>query len=120
MAPPSFRPDPRSLTPLSATTLYILLALAEGDRHGYSIIKAVEGSTAGSVRLFPGTLYRLIKQMVIDGWIVEDERSDPSDDQRRRYYRLTKWGRAIAQAESQRLLDVVRMAQARKLLPAPV
>src|SRR6185312_933943 len=110
--------DPRTLTPLSPTTLYILLALAEGDRHGYSIIKEVEASTAGTVRLFPGTLYRLIKQMVIDGWIVEEERNDPADDQRRRYYRLTKWGRAIAQAESQRLLDIVRLAQARNLLPA--
>ena len=118
--PPSVRPDPRSLTPLNAPTLYILLALAQGDRHGYSIIKEVDESTEGTVKLFPGTLYRLIKQMVLDGWIVEEERNDPDDDQRRRYYRLTKWGRAIAQAESQRLLDVVRLAQARKLLPAGV
>jgi DNA-binding PadR family transcriptional regulator len=116
--PTSFRPDPRTLIPLSPTTLYILLALAEGDRHGYSIIKEVDASTGGTVKLFPGTLYRLIKQMVLDGWIVEEERNDPSDDQRRRYYRLTKWGRAIAQAESQRLLDVVRLAQTRKLLGA--
>ena len=116
--PSSFRSDPRAMTPLSPATLYILLALAEGDRHGYSIIKEVESATHGTVRLFPGTLYRLIKQMVIDGWIVEGEGGDPYDDQRRRYYRLTKWGRAILRAELDRLLDIVRTAQVRKLLPA--
>jgi len=114
----SARPDPHTLIPLSPTIVYILLALADRERHGYSIVKEIECSTDGMVRLFPGTLYRLLKQLVAEGWIVENERKDPDDDQRRRYYRLTRWGRSVVVAESERLLAVVRLAQARKLLPA--
>lgn len=111
------RPDPKLHIPLSPTTLYILLTLAEGDRHGYAIIKDIETATSGDVRLLPGTLYRLIKQLVDDRWIIEVEgpRDDVEDDQRRRYYRLTPWGRDITRAEIERLSHVVRMAQSRKL-----
>lgn len=109
--------DLDALLPLSPSAFYILLALAAEDRHGYSISKEVEEATNGSVRLGPGTLYRLIKQMVLDGWIVEVDRVD-SDDPRRRYYRLTPWGRRIARAEAQRLEDAVRTARSRRLLPA--
>ncbi len=110
-------PDLEALLPLSPSAFYILLALAAEERHGYSISKEVEDTTNGSVRLGPGTLYRLIKQMVLDGWIVEVDRVD-SDDPRRRYYRLTTWGRRIARAEAQRLEDAVRTARIRRLLPA--
>lgn len=109
--------DPKMLLPLSPSAFYILLALAEEERHGYSIAKEVEDATGGSVSLGPGTLYRLIKQMVTDGWIVEVDRVD-SDDPRRRYYRLTPRGRRIARAEAERLADAVRTARTRNLLPA--
>ncbi len=104
------------VSPLGARTFYVLLALAEGGRHGYGIAKSIELATAGSVRLTPGTLYPLIKQMLTDGWLVEI--SDEGGDVRRRCYRLTPRGRRVAQAEAQRLAELVRMAHACKLLPA--
>jgi DNA-binding PadR family transcriptional regulator len=97
--------------PLGASAFQILLSLAEGERHGYSVAKAIEAATNGATRLRPGSLYRLLKQMVADGWIVETE----SDD-RRRYYRLTPWGRRIAAAEAERLRDLVRRAHSAKLI----
>ncbi len=109
--------DPREFLPLSPSGFYILLALAAEERHGYSIAKEVEDATGGSVRLGPGTLYRLIKQMVTDGWIVEVDRVD-SEDPRRRYYRLTPWGRKVARAEASRMADAVRTAMDRRLLSA--
>lgn len=111
--------DPRALLPLGASAFYILLALAEGERHGYSIAKEVEDASDGAIHLGPGTLYRVIKQMVVDGWIEDVHRSDP-EDPRRRYYRLTKWGRRIAIAEAERLAELVRTARARHLLSAAV
>jgi DNA-binding PadR family transcriptional regulator len=93
-----------------------LLALADGERHGYSIIKEVEEATGGTVRLLAGTLYRLLKEMAADGWIVETEGDE--NDERRRYYRLTPRGRKVAIGESERLESLVRVARARKLLPA--
>jgi|SRR5579884_1072142 len=110
------RRDPSSVLPLGASAFYVLLALADGDRHGASIAEEVEAATDGITRLLPGALYRYLKQMTLDGWIVEHEAQD--DDGRRKYYRLTPWGRRIAQAEAQRLDSVVRMARARRLLPA--
>ncbi len=107
--------DPRALLPLSASAFHILLALSEDDRHGYSIAKEVDATTHGEVRLGPGTLYRLIKEMVADGWIAEVEKRD-SEDPRRRYYRLTPWGRKIASAEAARLDELVRLARSRHLL----
>jgi DNA-binding PadR family transcriptional regulator len=95
------------------------LALADGDRHGYAIIKEIETATHGAVRLLPGSLYRLIKQLVDDAWIIEVEapRTAAVEDERRRYYRITPWGRQIAQAEVERLAGVMRMARAAKLVP---
>ncbi|BAC88627.1 PadR family transcriptional regulator [Gloeobacter violaceus] len=112
-------PDPRSFLPLTPAAFHILLALAEGERHGYGISKEVKDRTDGAVRLGPGTLYRSIKQLLGDGWIEEsDERADPDlDDQRRRYYRLSPLGRRIAAAEAARLADLVDLARARRLLP---
>lgn len=104
--------------PLGAATFYILLVLAGGDRHGYGVIKEVEAQTNGAVKLGPGTLYRLIKQLLTDGWITEIENVGDGDDERRRYYRLTPRGRAIARAEAQRLAGLVNVARERHLLPA--
>ena len=110
------RQDVSSVLPLGASAFYILLALADGERHGSDIAGEVEDQTAGAVRILPGALYRYLKQMVADRWIVETEVDD--DDGRRRYYELTPWGRRIAQAEAQRLEAVVKMARSRRLLPA--
>jgi DNA-binding PadR family transcriptional regulator len=107
---------PKDPNALSVPAYHILLALADGERHGYSIIKEVEEATGGAVRLLAGTLYRLLKEMVADGWIVETEGDE--NDERRRYYRLTPRGRRVAVAESERLESLVRVARARKLLPA--
>ena len=111
------RPELDELLPLGAKPFHILLALAEGERHGYSLSKEIEAATNGAIRLGPGTLYGLLKQMLVDGWIVEvGGRGD--EDSRRRYYRLTPAGRAIARAEAERLAELVRTARARKLLPS--
>jgi DNA-binding PadR family transcriptional regulator len=106
----------RDALPLSAASFSILILLADGDRHGYSIIKAVEAATGGETKLLPGTLYRLIKHMLSDGWIAEV--AGEGDDPRRRTYRLTPVGRAVARAEAERLDALVRMARAARLLPA--
>jgi len=108
--------DTSDVLPLSTATFHIMLALADGSRHGYSIAKEVDESTNAAVQLGPGTLYRLLKQLLADGWIAEVP-GDSDDDPRRRYYRLTPWGRRIAQAEAGRLADLVRVARTRKLLP---
>ncbi len=113
--------DPRSLLPLTPAVLNILLALADAERHGYGIMREVEGRTGGEVRLGPGTLYGSIKRMLADGLIEEsDERPDPAlDDQRRRYYRITDFGRRVAGAEAERLAGLVSMAREKKLLRGP-
>jgi DNA-binding PadR family transcriptional regulator len=110
-------PDPALLLPLGARPFHILLALADGERHGYSISKEIEETTGGAIRLGPGTLYGLLKQMLDDGWIAEAPHRD-GEDPRRRSYRLTAWGRRIAAAEAARLADLVRTARSRRLLPA--
>jgi DNA-binding PadR family transcriptional regulator len=113
--------DPKSLLPLTPAALNILLALADGERHGYGIMREVEGRTGGEVRLGPGTLYGSIKRMLADGLIEEsDERPDPEmDDQRRRYYRITNLGRRVAGAEAERLAELVSTARDKKLLRRP-
>ena len=109
--------DPRSLVPLTPAVLHILLALADGERHGYGIMREVEGRTGGETRLGPGTLYGSIKRMLADGLIEEsDERPDPAlDDQRRRYYRITDFGRRVAGAEAERLAGLVSTAREKRL-----
>jgi DNA-binding PadR family transcriptional regulator len=111
--------EPGDLLPLSPAVFHILLALANGERHGYGIMQEIAAATEGQMRIGPGTLYRSIKQMLAAGLIAElDERPDPAlDDERRRYYRLTGFGRRVAQAETLRLAQLVRAAEARQLLP---
>jgi DNA-binding PadR family transcriptional regulator len=110
--------DPEELLPLSPAVFHVLLALADAERHGYGIIKEVEARTEGRVRLGPGTLYGSIKRMLEEGLIEEsDERPDSAlDDERRRYYRLTGFGRRVASAEAERLDGLVAAARAKRLL----
>jgi DNA-binding PadR family transcriptional regulator len=104
---------PESLLPLPPTTFHILMALADGERHGYGIIQDVAERTAGTVKLSAGTLYRSIHRMLEDGLLEEvDERPDPDeDDERRRYYRITRFGTEVARAETRRLADLLRLAR---------
>jgi DNA-binding PadR family transcriptional regulator len=111
--------NPGDMLPLTPAVFHILLALADGERHGYGIMQEVAQRTEGTVQLGPGTLYGSIKRLLEAGLIEEsDERPDPAmDDQRRRYYRLTDFGRRVAQAEAERLIDLVRQARGKRLLP---
>jgi DNA-binding PadR family transcriptional regulator len=97
--------------------LYVLLALSEGERHGYAIIKEIESVTGGALTILPGTLYRIVKQLVDDGWIAEVDGADAKDP-RRRYYRLTQRGRKTAQAEVARMAMIVSLARERRLFPS--
>jgi DNA-binding PadR family transcriptional regulator len=108
--------DPETLLPLTPAVFQILLALVGCDRHGYGIMQEVNSSTRGKLRLGPGTLYRSIKQMLSEGFIIEwDERPDPAlDDQRRRYYRLTDFGERVLTAEIERLEQVLEVARAKQ------
>src|SRR5213594_3791920 len=112
-------PVPTSLLPLPPATFHILLSLAEQDRHGYAIIQDVSARTGGELKLSAGTLYRSIQRMLEQGLIVETrERPAPEeDDERRRYYRITPLGTAVAKAEARRLAQLVRMARARGFAP---
>ena len=111
--------EPRDLLPLTPAVLNGLLAVADEERHGYAIMREVEERTGGKTRLGPDTLYGSIKRMLAGGLIEEsDERPDPAlDDQRRRYYKITDFGRLVAGAEAKRLSALVETARARKLLP---
>jgi len=112
-------PRPESLLPLPPAVFHILMALADEDRHGYGIIQEVLARTSGEVRLSPGTLYRSIQRMLDDDLIVEKhERPAPElDDERRRYYGITRFGKAVAQAEASRLTDLVKLARASGFVP---
>ncbi len=113
--------EPWDLLPLTPAALHILLSLADEERHGYGIMREVEERTGSKMRLGPGTLYGSVKRMLGDGLIEEsEERPDPElDDQRRRYYRLTDFGRRVAGAEAGRLEDLVNIAYEKKLLREP-
>jgi DNA-binding PadR family transcriptional regulator len=106
-------PEPESLLPLPPATFHILLALADADRHGYAIIQDVSARTRGAVKLSAGTLYRSIHRMLEDG-LLEELRERPApeeDDERRRYYRITRFGQQVARAEAARLTELVRLAR---------
>src|SRR6476659_64258 len=94
--------DPQTLLPLTPAMFYVLVALADGDTHGYAIMKEVERLTGGSVRLSTGTLYGIIKRLLAEG-LIRASASRASDDARRRSYDLTAFGREVARAEAARL-----------------
>jgi DNA-binding PadR family transcriptional regulator len=112
------KPIPEALMPLPSAAYHILVSLADADRHGYAIIQDVTARTDGEVKLGPGTLYRSIQRMLEQDLIVEtDTRPAPdADDERRRYYRITPFGRQVARAEAERLSALVALARATGLL----
>jgi DNA-binding PadR family transcriptional regulator len=101
--------DPSEHLPLIPEDFHVLLALETGERHGYSIMKEVERATQGRVRMAASPFYRRLKRLEAWGWLAEaDERPAPElDDERRRYYTLTKLGRAVLRAEAGRLVELV-------------
>ncbi len=112
-------PKPDSFLPLPAAVYHILVALADRDRHGYSILRDVAARTGGKVRLGAGTLYSSIRRMLEQGLIEElaDSPDPSSTDERRRYYRLTRLGRRVAAAEVERLRGLIEQARATGLAP---
>jgi DNA-binding PadR family transcriptional regulator len=114
--------DVDALLPLPAATFHILLALADQDRHGYAILQEVEARTGGELRLSAGTLYRSVHRMLEQGLVVEtgDRPAPDEDDERRRYYRITPYGTAVAKAEARRFAQLIRLARAAGLAPGRV
>jgi DNA-binding PadR family transcriptional regulator len=110
--------DPREFIPLTPMVLQTLLALADGDKHGYAIIKEVRRRTEGEVELGASSLYAVLKRLLADGLVLEtDDRPDPAlDDERRRYYRLSALGRDVAVTELRRLESILHQARAKRLV----
>jgi DNA-binding PadR family transcriptional regulator len=109
--------EPESFLPLTPAVFHILLALSDGERHGYGIMQEIAWRTDGQVRMGPGTLYGSIKRMLADGLIEELEaRPDSAGDERRRYYHLTNLGQRVVRAEASRLHQLVRVARAKQVL----
>jgi DNA-binding PadR family transcriptional regulator len=113
-------PKPETFLPLKTNWFHILLSLASDDQHGYGIMQEVLHRTGGKVRLWPATLYGSLKRLIEAGLIEEsDERpAREFDDARRRYYRLTRLGRSVLNAESERLQELVRILQVKRGLEA--
>ena len=104
--------------PLTPAMFHVLLALGDGEKHGYAILKEVEDQTAGHVRLSTGTLYAIIKRLLIEGAIQECRHRPPveEDDQRRRYYRITPAGRQVAIQEAERMERLIATAREKHFL----
>jgi len=113
--------DPQRQLPLTAVVLHILLVLAEGERHGYAVAQEIEDSTGGHIRMGPGTLYGSIQRMLGASLIEEAPqiRRAGENDERRRYYRVTAFGRRVLELELQRLAQIVRVARQKRLLRDP-
>jgi DNA-binding PadR family transcriptional regulator len=116
--------DVEGQLPLPPAVLHILIALGEGEKHGYAVMQEVAERTDGKVRMSPGTLYGSIRKMLDEGLIEElfrrgaaDPRSAGAEDARRRYYRVTKFGRAVAAAEAGRLASLLHHARLTGLIP---
>jgi DNA-binding PadR family transcriptional regulator len=110
---------PEALLPLPPATFHILVALCGQDLHGYAIMQEVAARTDGGVRLTAATLYRSVQRMLDQKLIVEsDDRPSPEqDDERRRYYRITPFGRSVAKGEARRLAQMLTLARAKGLAP---
>ena len=110
---------PESLLPLPPATFHILVAVADEDRHGYAILQDIAARTGGELKLGAGTLYRSIQRMLEQGLLTEvTSRPAPEfDDERRRYYRITPFGRAVAKAEARRLTQMLKLARASGFAP---
>lgn len=115
---------PQDQVPLTPLTMALLLSLAEGERHGYALMKNVEAQTEGTLTPGTGSLYAALERLMEEGLIEEaPDAADGHDDRRRRYYRITEEGRAVTRAEARRMLRVLTVARDRDLapdlLPAP-
>ena len=106
--------EPADLLPLSPAMFHVLVALADGDTHGYAIMKEVEHLTGGAVRLSTGTLYGIIKRLLSDG-LIRETAPTAGDDERRRSYELTAFGRDVARAEAARLEHTLAIARRKAL-----
>lgn len=117
--PPNKPPTPESFLPLRPHWFHVLLSLANQDQHGYGIMQEVLERTGGKVHLWPATLYGTLKRLLDEELIAESaQRPSPEvDDARRRYYRLTRLGRRVLAAESERLEDLVRVIYAKRGIP---
>lgn len=117
MSTQSAFPDPERLLPLSAAVFNILLALSDEEKHGYAIKQEVEETTGGKILMGPGTLYGSLDRMEKAGLIEESDQRPAlaNDDERRRYYRLTDFGRRVLRAEALRLESLVRAAKAKRI-----
>ena len=104
--------DPTELLPLTPAMFHVMVALADGDTHGYAIMKDVEHLTGGAVRLSTGTLYGIIKRLLSEGLVRE---SASGDNERRRSYTLTAFGREVARAEAARLESTLAVAKRKAL-----
>ena len=116
----AFKPEEiEALLPLPPATFHILMAVADEDRHGYAIIQDIAARTDRALQMSAGTLYRSIQRMQEQGLIVETrQRPVPEeDDERRRYYRITSFGLAVARAEAGRLAQMIKLARARGIAP---
>jgi DNA-binding PadR family transcriptional regulator len=113
--------EPGDMPPLTPAVFHVLLALADGERHGYAIMQEVAENTAGRIKMGPGTLYGTIKRLLEARMIEEsDERPDPGlDDERRRYYRLTALGQRAVRAEALRYAEMAELARRKRLIGKP-
>lgn len=113
------RPDPVSFLPLTEVAFEILLALAEGERHGYDVMLEIERRTGGRVSLNPGTLYRALDRLLAQGLLSVEIQRPSGSEEGRRVFALSRLGAAVAAAEAARLDDQVRAARASRLLKKP-
>jgi DNA-binding PadR family transcriptional regulator len=111
------KPDPQAFLPLKTNWFHIMLSLSGQEQHGYGIMNEVLARTNQKVKLWPATLYGTLKRLIEEQLIEEsDERPAAElDDARRRYYRLTKLGRQVLEAESERLEELVGILRKRRL-----
>lgn len=107
----------REVTPLSTAAFLVLLALSDGEMHAYALLKHLEGTLTWASPVGPATLYRMLRQMVTDGWLAQSCGAE-GDDPRRRYFRLTTIGRRVAASEARRLESLVAAARRKAFLPA--
>ena len=110
--------EPQGLLPLKPVVFQVLLSLADGERHGYAIVQDIAERSSARLQIEPGNLYRTLRDMLDAGLIEESDRrpTPEADDERRRYYRITTFGRRVASAEAARLVELIADARARNLL----